>query len=300
LSKIKNFYKYGFFFLLAIFFVGAYVNYDYFVFKLLVANNYVFTDALDEFYSRHIDEGNRRGFFRDFDRVVISEITAQLAEIKNDRYTYLYSPQTLRESREIDRAIGKSAEIFALDDETIYLHVPNISRSTRKFVFANRELISHYPNLILDLRGNYGGWLPDSHKIASLFVPKGAVLSHQKTRAQFFSRKIFSRRDAFFKFEKIIILQNNFTASAAEGLILALREHTNAVTVGQKTFGKGTGQVTIPLTGGFAVRATVLRVLGPREEDIHGEGIAPDFEIYDFEKDFFEQFFLEIFFPEPT
>jgi hypothetical protein len=272
----NNFYKRGFFFMLGIFLLGAYANYDYWAFKLLVANNYVFTDALDEFYSRHIDENNRRGFFRDFDRVVISEITSRLSEIENDRYTYLYSPQEVRDAREIDRAIAKSAEIFALDDDTIFLYVPNISRRSRKFVYENRELMARYPNLVLDLRGNYGGWIAEFHKIAELFTPKGAVLSRTEARAPFFSQTKISRRDAFFRFEKIIILQNNFTASAAEGLIMALREHTNAVAVGQTTFGKGTGQVTIPLTGGYAVRATVMQVLGPQRECIHLTGIAPN------------------------
>jgi C-terminal processing protease CtpA/Prc len=60
---------------------------------------------------------------------------------------------------------------------------------------------------------------------------------------------------------------------------MALSEHLPEVTtIGQTTFGKGTGQVTIPLTGGYAVRATVLRTYGPQGQCIHNVGIPPDIE----------------------
>ena len=260
-------YKIGFYFLLGILIFTAYANYDYWVFKFLIANNYACTDTLDEFYGKFISEENRRGFYRDFDRVVMSLVTTQL-----DNYSYIYSPQEKKEVREIEKEIAKSAETYALDENTVYLYIPNISRLTRKFVYENRDFIALYPNLVLDLRGNYGGRLSDFRRIANLFAPKGAVLGYQETRM--FSRRVTSRNNAFFEFESITILQDELTASAAESLIMALNENVNNVTsIGQTTFGKGTGQVVIPLTGGYAVRATVLRVLGPQKEWIHLNGV---------------------------
>jgi hypothetical protein len=269
-------FQVGFFLMLAVFGFTVYRNYDYWVFRLLIARNYVFTEALDELYGQHIREENRRSFNRDFDRVVISVVTAQLSQINNDRHTYLYSPQEITHSREAGRAAGRRRMIETLDDYTVLLFLPNISRETRTFVQNNREYLAQYPNLVLDLRGNYGGWLADFHRIADLFVPRGAVLSHEVTRLQLFTRTITSSGNPFFEFENIIILQNRRTASAAEGLIMALVEHVPEVTtIGQTTFGKGTGQVTIPLTQGYAVRATVLQVLGPQEQCIHNIGIEP-------------------------
>ena len=176
----------------------------------------------------------------------------------------------------MDRAVARRVSITPLTDDTVKLYIPNISSYTRTFVFDHREELARFPNLVLDLRGNYGGWLADFHRIADLFVPRGAVLAMEETRMPFFTRTITSRNDSFFEFENIIILQNRQTASAAEGLIMALKHHVpNVVSVGETTFGKGIGQVTIPLTAGYAVRATVLLVLGPEGESIHMTGIDP-------------------------
>ncbi|MCL1884217.1 MAG: S41 family peptidase [Defluviitaleaceae bacterium] len=282
-------FQVGFFVMVGLFIVTVYMSYDYWVFKILIANNYVFTDALDELYGRHILEENRRGYFRDFDRVVISVVTQELSAINNDRHTYLYAPQEIEFVRVADRAAARRARVEALDENTVYLYVPNISRITREFVYNNREYLAQYPNLVLNLQGNYGGWLPDFHRIAGLFVPDGSVISRDDTRMPMFSREITSRGEPFFEFENIVILQNRRTASAAEGLIMALSEYVpSVVTIGQSTFGKGTGQVTIPLTGGYAVRATVLRVLGPQGQCIHGVGVAPDIEV-DIEVDLVEK-----------
>ncbi|MCL2197399.1 MAG: S41 family peptidase [Defluviitaleaceae bacterium] len=274
-------FQIGFFVMLGIMGFTVYANFDYWVFKTLIANNYVFTSALDELYSRHILEENRRnGFRRDFDRVVISIVTAELSEINNDRHTYLYAPQEIQHVRQTDRAVARTANIEKINDETVYLFIPNISRITREFVQRHSSYLAQYDNLVLDLRGNYGGWLADFHRIADLFVPSGAVLSHEETRLALFTRTITSSGDAYFDFDNVVILQNRRTASAAEGLIMALSEHVpNVTTVGQTTFGKGTGQVTVPLTGGYAVRATVLRVLGPQGQCIHNVGVEPDIEM---------------------
>ena len=277
LKRRYRFFQVGFILLVALFGFTIYANYDYWVFKTLIANNYVFTDALDEMYAAHIREENRQSFRRDFDRVVISVVTGYLTAINNDRYTYLYSPQEHVAVREREVAVARTASVTTLSDDTVKLFVPNLSRIARDFVMDNRETLAGYPNLVLDLRGNSGGWLVDFHRIAELFVPRGSVLSIEETRVSLFSRTITSSSNPYFEFENIIILQNRRTASAAEGLILALQYHLpNVITIGENTFGKGIGQVTVPLTGGYAVRATVLLVNGPDGGNIHITGIEPD------------------------
>ncbi|MCL2840693.1 MAG: S41 family peptidase [Defluviitaleaceae bacterium] len=270
-------YQVGFFMMIGIFGFTIYANYDYLVFRILIANNYVFTDALDQLYSQHILAENRQSFHRDFDRVVISVVTDALTDINNDRFTYLYAPQEIQHVRVTDRGVAQRVTVEALNEDTVYLFIPNISRTTRAFVYEHKHYMAQYSNLVLDLRGNYGGWLMDAHRIASLFTPQDAVISIEDTRMNLFTRTITSSGDQFFNFDNIVILQDRTTASAAEVLILALREHTpNVTTIGYRTVGKGIGQVTIPLTGGYAVRATVINVLGPRGESIHLIGIYPD------------------------
>jgi len=300
LKRKYRFFQIGFFVLLLGFGFTVWGHYDYWVFRLLVASNYIFTDDLDELYSRHLLEENRRGFHRDFDRVMISVFTEAIREINQDRYTYLYSPQAHQAQREREQAIGRQANVTALTDDTVYLWIPNISRWSRDFVQRNRSYLAQYNNLVLDLRYNSGGLLMDFHRIADLFVPRRAVLGHEITRMPFFNRTITSRGRPYFDFDNIIILQNHRTASAAEGLIQALTYHLdNVTTIGGYTFGKGVGQVTIPLTRGYAVRASVLLVTGPDGENINQIGIAPQI-IGDAELDWVHQalFLLDYTFPD--
>lgn len=276
LKRRYRFFQIGFFVLLLGYGMVAWAHYDYWIFRILIAGNYIFTDDLDELYGLHLREENRRGFHRDFDRVMISVFTEAIREVNQDRYTYLYSPQAHVAQREREETVGRQASVYALTDETVYLWVPNISRWSRDYVVDNVDTLSQYPNLVLDLRYNPGGMLSDFRRIANLFVPRGAVLGHEITRVSLFSRTHSSRGQPTLDFDRIIILQNERTASAAEGLIQALTYHLdNVVTIGADTFGKGIGQVTIPLTGGYAVRASVLLVTGPDGENIHRTGIAP-------------------------
>jgi len=266
--------------MLAVLGVIAYAGYDYFVFKTLVVN-YMPRAALEELYSQHLGVQHRRSFSRDFDRMVISVVTERLAEIADDAHTYLYAPGEFSEVMATDREIASAAEIRPLCDDTVYLYLPNISPRTREFVQTNREYLAAYENLVLDLRGNYGGWMPAFHAIADLFVPQGAVVSREYANLPLLTRAITSRTPAYFSFEKITVLQDQNTASAAESLILALSAHVpGVVTVGETTFGKGTGQVTIPLTGRYALRATVFQVKSPTGQNIHQMGIPPDIKLY--------------------
>ncbi|MCL2399280.1 MAG: S41 family peptidase [Defluviitaleaceae bacterium] len=273
-----NFFRFGFFILLALHGVGLYVNYDYWIFKMLISQHYIFTDALDTLYVQALGEENFHGnYFQDFDRMVMAVVTQRIREINQDRYTYLYSPSQFRVSREIEREDAGLVHFEALTDEVGYLFIPNIHSYTRRFVNDNRSEIAQFPYLILDLRGNYGGLLADFYRIADLFVEHGASVGYERTRWPIFTSHIEGRRVPYFNFEHIIILQNERTASAAEGLILALQGNLpNVTSIGTTTFGKGIGQVTIPLIGGSAIRASVLLVEGPGSESIHNVGITPD------------------------
>ena len=196
-----------------------------------------------------------------------------------DRYTLLQTPERRAAIRERDQVEIARSQVYALDDYTVYLTFANFSRATRNFVLDNKDYMAQYQNLVLDLRYNGGGWLADMHRIACLFAPDGVILSIEEAQWRIFTRTATSDGDAFFNFDNIIILQNRRTASAAEGLIMAIQAHAqNVITIGETTFGKGTGQVAIPLTGGYAIQATVLNVMGPDRRSINNIGIPADIE----------------------
>ncbi|MDR2648260.1 MAG: S41 family peptidase [Clostridiales bacterium] len=246
-------------------------------FKFLIADNYIFTDALDQLYDNTIGEENVKGYRRNFDDVVISVVTEKIRSINQDRYTYLYTPEHYRLSKDMEKADAATARVEELTSETVYMLLPNISDDTKDFVLSNKQTLSKYKNLVLDLRSNYGGLLADFYKIAELFTKRGDVLGYEKFRMPLITHMVKSGGNGYFKFDKIIILQDENTASAAEGLILSLKGNSdNISTMGADTFGKGIGQITVPLLDGFAVKATVMLVAGPGDVSIHGVGIEPD------------------------
>jgi len=272
-----RFFKYGFFVMLLLAAWLIYSNYNYLVFKFLIAGNYIFTDTLDQLYKDTLGEQNFKGYFRNFDDVVIGVVSEKIRSYNQDRYTYLYTPQNYQLSKAAEIADAKTAKIEELTPDTVYMILPNISDGTKDFVLSNKETLGKYKNLVLDLRSNYGGLLADFYKMADLFTQRGEILGYEKYRIRLLTHPVKSSGDSYLKFDKIIILQDENTASAAEGLILSLKKNLdNVTTIGAKTFGKGIGQVTIPLLDGFATKATILLVAGPDNNSIHGTGIEPD------------------------
>lgn len=281
-NKLKRKYfrlKIAFFITLLILVFTLYKNYNYMVFKLLISTNYIYTKSLDAIYNETIGEGNYKNYNKDFDKVMISLFTKEIRSIDNDKYTYLYNPNQYAKSKEYTKTEAAQAKIEKINEETVYILLPNISKYTRIFVEENILELQKYKNIVIDLRTNYGGELLDLYKIENLFLEKGSIIGYETTRLPIFTKKIVAKKDKVFDFKNIVILQSESTASAAEGFIMALKENlTNVVTIGTTTFGKGIGQVVIPLTNGFAVKATVLTVETPNHNSIHKVGITPDIE----------------------
>jgi len=259
-----------------------YQNYDYLLFKNLIAHHYIHTDTLDELFEAH--GITPHSYIRNFDNLVISIVTQQIRAVDGDVYTYQYNPVQRQASIERVRTRAASAELREIAPGIGYLFLPNISSYVSQFVADNQDEIGSFDNLILDLRGNGGGVLDDFQDIASLFLPRGDIIGFETARWHLFGWNVFGNQrnssgNKVFEFDNIIILQNERTASAAEGLIMALKDNLdNVTTIGALTYGKGIGQATLPLRGGFAVRATVILIETPTRETVHGVGITPDIE----------------------
>jgi carboxyl-terminal processing protease len=144
----------------------------------------------------------------------------------------------------------------------------------RGFVESNSD------KLLLDLRGNPGGFLGASVDIASWFLPTGKVvvtedygdkhkpLVHRSRGYNIFNNKL-----------KMVILVDRGSASASEILAGALQSHGVAQLVGTNTFGKGSVQELVDITSDTSLKITVARWLTPSGEVIPHDGIAPDIEI---------------------
>lgn len=131
-------------------------------------------------------------------------------------------------------------------------------------------------NLILDLRTNGGGSFWAALNIANYFVEDGDVLVYEKTAE---GTQQVPGNNGQLKDTNIVVLVNEYSASASEVLSGALRDEAEAVLVGTNTFGKGITQVMYMLDSGSGVRYTKGKYLNPSGYDLHGVGLAPDVEV---------------------
>lgn len=132
--------------------------------------------------------------------------------------------------------------------------------------------------LILDLRDNTGGYLSAEVDVASSFLPEKTVVYKEKLADG--TIKEYKTNDTYGQVEldQIVILQNENTASASEALIGALKDiiPDKITTVGLKTYGKGTEQVSIAFKDGTSIKYTVAEWLTPNETSINNVGFEPD------------------------
>jgi carboxyl-terminal processing protease len=128
--------------------------------------------------------------------------------------------------------------------------------------------------VVLDLRSNGGGLLEASLRVAERFVPEGRPLVHIVDRA---GRRTTERAGRGPKIRlPVVVLVNEFSASASEILAGALKDSAGATLVGIKTFGKGVIQSVYSLPGGGGAAITTSKYLTPADHDIHGKGVPPD------------------------
>jgi carboxyl-terminal processing protease len=147
------------------------------------------------------------------------------------------------------------------------------------FQNALKDFATHGTDkLIIDLRGNPGGYLEVAVDLASWFLPEGkkvVIEDYGKNKEQTIYR---SRGGMAFKHNpKIVILVDSGSASASEILAGALKENGVAKLVGETTFGKGVVQEPVDLTSDTTLKVTVAKWLTPKGNSINEHGLTPDY-----------------------
>lgn len=131
-------------------------------------------------------------------------------------------------------------------------------------------------SLIIDLRGNTGGYLKGATDIASLFIEKGKTLYYLENKEK---REEYKDETSEFRSMPLIILIDGASASASEVLAGALKDSYGATLVGTLSYGKGKVQQTNKLEDGSMVKYTIAKWLRPNGECVDEIGIQPDYEI---------------------
>jgi hypothetical protein len=253
----------------------VFLNWDYILFKAFITNRYLKTEILDDIYPEYIGQEIDGRYFRYFDNLSIAAFTKLIRDTGMDNYTYQYNPDQFADytsSREERAAESHTKE---LTPDTVYMLLTNFTPESLDFFRNSIDEISGYPNLVLDLRNNGGGDIKVIFEIADHFLPRGDILVTEYRRHS--STDITAKSEKVLEFENIVILQNNYTASASEQLIAALTYNLDeTTTVGTPTYGKSVGQTRIGLLNGFYMKATTLEWKIPDGTGIDGVGITPD------------------------
>jgi len=129
--------------------------------------------------------------------------------------------------------------------------------------------------LVLDLRSNPGGVLGAAVEAADAFLEEGLIVA-TRGRMPFSNARFNATRGDLLNGAPIVILVDGGSASAAEVLAAALRDHRRALIMGERTFGKGTVQTVLPLDNGDAIKLTTARYYTPSGGSIQARGIRPD------------------------
>lgn len=167
----------------------------------------------------------------------------------------------------ISEIVVPSASIcYLLDEETAYLKLSRFSANTYEQFIESIESLKEDRtslNLVLDLRDNPGGFLPQAIKILSqLFGEKDKLLTYTEGLNQK-KQEFRSTGNAFYNIGKVAILIDGYSASGSEILSGAIQDWDRGIVIGETSYGKGLVQEIYPLRNGGALRLTVAKYYTP-------------------------------------
>ncbi len=190
----------------------------------------------------------------------------------------------LKEPKEItivrDIIAIKSVRSEVLDDTVGYIRISQFQEKTDKELAKAIAKLqeAHVEGYLLDLRNNPGGLLDQAVKVSDAFLPaKKLVVYIQNRKGQ--KREYFTENNGLAESIPLVVLVNGGSASASEIVSGCLQDHHRAVILGTQTFGKGSVQTVIPLSGGYGLRLTTAKYYTPRGTSIQNTGITPDIEV---------------------
>jgi carboxyl-terminal processing protease len=164
-----------------------------------------------------------------------------------------------------------------LDNKTAYIPVQQFSETAAPEVAAalQRLTAEGAKSVILDLRGNGGGYLPQAIEMTNLFIPKGKEILSVRGRGEP-PVTYTTENPAMVPTLPMVVLTDGYTASASEIVAGALQDHDRAVLLGTTSFGKGLVQGMYQLDGGYAIKLTTAKWYTPSGRSIQKERSLTD------------------------
>jgi carboxyl-terminal processing protease len=175
----------------------------------------------------------------------------------------------------------KSITEKLLDNNLAYIRIRDFQERTAEDLRRVLENLNKnkIEGLVLDLRNNPGGLLSSAIDVSELFLQKGKLIVYTQGRDEQDKNTFNSRKNPVWN-KPTVLLFNEGSASASEIVIGALKDNIEGtITVGMKTFGKGSVQNLIPLKDGSALKLTIAHYYTPSNVCIEGKGIEPEIEV---------------------
>lgn len=171
--------------------------------------------------------------------------------------------------------VVKNVECEILDNNIGYLKIERFTNSAYIETQAAIKLFleSKVDGIIVDLRNNPGGLVDSVVKISDLFLPPDVMILNIDYKA-FTDETFYSKVDGIK--QPMVVLVNEYSASASEIFASAMQDNNRAVIVGKTTYGKGTVQSVISVTDGAGFKLTVAEYLSANSNKIDGVGVVPD------------------------
>ena len=162
--------------------------------------------------------------------------------------------------------------------KTGYIYIANFSDTVYEQFKESLEKIEKesIDNLIIDVRGNTGGYLKAATQIANLFLEKGKIIYSLESKN---AKEVFKDETIESRTYPVAVIINEGSASSSEILAASLKESYGATIVGKKSYGKGRVQQTGNLNDGTMYKYTSAKWLTPNGNCLDGQGLTPDHEI---------------------
>ncbi len=173
-----------------------------------------------------------------------------------------------------DEIVIKTVFGDKISDEIGYIRLSSfISQDTSQEMREKLKAQANTKALILDIRGNNGGLLPNALDISDMFLNQGKIVSIVDRNS---SRRVFQAEPGQLYAKPLVVLIDEGSASASEILGGALKDNDRATLIGTKTFGKGLVQKINYLQDGSELNLTISKYFTPDGHDIDKKGIQPD------------------------
>lgn len=206
---------------------------------------------------------------QDIDQLLLGIAGTQVKLVVSDR-------GRRKHSTTVQRTLVQQQAIYAAVIQGVaVVYIPIFQNNTQQQLLAAlSSLTQPFSAIVLDVRNNPGGVLSAANDVASLFMANKTVA--QVKNRQGLQEVIKTQANAQFAQIPLAVLQNRYSASAAEVLASGLQENKRAKIYGETSYGKGSIQSIVPLDNDEAVKLTVAHYYSAQGKKIDGIGIVPD------------------------